>query len=292
MRRASDSIIGEFVREEKGGDEHIHICLACNKPKLSVNQGKEDPEKAGVYHCWSCDMSGRDLEGVTFPVFTIHREQTITNSAPTYDKMLKQAMADTDARPLEKLLEKRGIGREVVEPFHLSFEPDRHKQADRLAMPMYLGGLPCGYQSWRPTERPKYKNEGVRGVSGELVQGSCTHVVLAEGMFDAFKIWEVVHDQWRRKTRFIMCTCGSDVSQAQVCEILARTPESAWIYIAFDNDKLVAAVRAYNLLRPYRNVHVALPPSGLGTDWDEAFKADAAWSRKYWIMTLKGQEGE
>ena len=289
MQRDSAAIIGDFVREEKNGDEAIHQCLSCGHNKLSVNQGIEDSTKMGLYHCWHCGMSGIDRSGSTFPVFTIHRQQTVAVHADTYEKLLKQAGADTDRPSLAKLLAKRGISKEVVEPFRLSFEPDRSKEADRLAMPMYLGGQPCGYQSWRPSEQLKYKNEGERGVAGTDIEGTCTHVVIAEGMFDAFKIWEVLHDQWRRHTRFVLCTCGSSISPAQISEILGRVPEDAWIHIAFDNDKLTAAVKLYNLLRPYRNVHVSLPPSGLGKDWDDIFKADASWARKFWVMTLKGE---
>ena len=289
MRRPESEIIGDFVREEKGGDEAIHHCLCCGRNKLSINTGLEDSSKAGLYHCWHCGMSGVAREGFTFPVPTVHRQQIVAKHADTYAKMLRQAQGDTSGGPLAKLLAKRGISKEVIEPFRLSFEPDRSKQADRLAMPMYLGGRPCGYQSWRPSESLKYKNEGERGVAGDDIDGTCTHVVIAEGMFDAFKIWEVLHDQWRRHTRFVFCTCGSSVSPAQISEILGRVPEDAWVYIAFDNDKLTAAVKLYNLLRPYRNVHVALPPSGLGKDWDDIFKADAAWARKFWVMTLKGE---
>jgi DNA primase len=113
-------------------------------------------------------------------------------------------------------------------------------------------------------------------------------VVLTEGFFDPFKIWEMIEDYWRKKTRFVQCLCGNQISDAQMAELLGRVPETATIHIAFDNDKLSAAVKAYNLIRPYRNVHVAFPPETLGKDWDEAFKEDAAWSKKFWVLKLKG----
>lgn len=291
MQVKSDSVIGGFVKEEKGGDEHIHTCLSCGENKLSINQGLVDSSKAGCYHCWHCDMAGRDLNGVTFPVYTVHRQQ-ITPRSDNYVKLLKKAHADTDPKEIEPLLAKRGIGPEVIRPFHLTLEPDRVKQADSVAMPMFLNNVASGFVRWRPGEakRNRYKDAGNKGIAGEDIEGSCTHVVLAEGMFDAFKIWEVIHDQWRRQTRFVFCTCGSSLTPEQVCEVLGRVPEGAQVFIAFDNDKLSAAVAAYNALRPYRKVHVALPPSALGDDWDRVFKEDPGWAKKYWVMALQKQE--
>lgn len=287
MRRESDRIIGDFVRAEKDGDEHIHHCLTCGRNKLSVNQGLANPVKTGMYHCWHCGISGLTREGVTFPVFTVHRDQTVTNDAETYEKMFRVAHVETDIKSLAALLAKRQITGDVIEPFSLCFEPQR-KEKDRLAMPMHLGARPCGYQLWCPSERIRYKNEGGRGIAGEEITGACTHVVLCEGMFDAFRIWEVIHDKWARNTRYVMSTSGSSISQPQIAELLGRIPETAEVYIAFDNDKLSAAMKAYNMLSPYLNIHVALPPAALGGDWDDIFKADAAWARKFWHMTLKG----
>ena len=293
MERETKIVIGDFSHAEKDGDEHIHTCLSCFENKLSVNQGLQDATKAGMYHCWHCGVSGIDMNGVTHPVFTFHRRHFRAHNTDTYQKMLRESDANTDRKLLATLLQKeRGIGADVIEPFRLSTDPDSPLKKNRLAMPMYLDAVPCGYQVWRPKDPlpggSRYKIEGARGLAGIPIKGPCTHVILSEGMFDGFQIFETIQDEWKRETRFVKCTCGSAISSGQIAEILAEVPETAAIYLGLDNDKISAAHVAYNLLRPYRNVHIALPPTGLGKDWDECFKNDPTWSKKYWVMALKG----
>lgn len=283
VRRDVTEIIGHFIKIEKGGDEHIHHCLTCGRDKLSVNQGLEDPSKKNLYHCWHCGISGRVLDDHTFPIYTVHPQEAVTKDSEVLTSDLEHARSHTIPKKLAELLDKRGIGKGVIEPFRLSTEPGRI-QNDRVAMPMRLGSKVCGYQCWRPSEKVKYKNEGQRGIAGEEIPEDCSHIVLTEGMFDAFKIWESLRDRYRDQTRSVLCTVGSDVTPHQVSELLDCSPEDANVYIAFDNDKLSAAIKIYNALRPYRNVQLALPPSGLGGDWDDIFRADPGWADKYWTM--------
>jgi hypothetical protein len=259
----------DIAGPERGGPtatgERQHLCLSCGKFNLWKN------DQSGLWHCWSCGVSGRLLASSTLgctPHFNCNLSdrdndteiawitQTYLNSPrciidSTYEDIMNARLLNYP-KPLQELF--------GIRSWHGS-----------AMLPMYLDYDPCGVHFYDPSSGVRYRSEGTRGLAPAFHHRTRVNL-LCEGLFDALQAALVLHKKDLDNVAQVWFTAGNSLTDFQVAEILARTREEDVVLLAFDNDKPGAAQKALARLFPYRQTHLCLPQRGWGKDWDDALK--------------------
>lgn len=212
MRAEKLKILKEVLgRAYSSGEEVIFHCPFCehHKRKFSVNIDK------GVYKCWVCDKSGRNIGYVVRKFGDRHARDSWSKwedqvEVTDFDFLFSEPEAPVEQRvdlpegfcslatrePSEASLEalgylsKRGIGREDILKWKIGF-CDKGDWAGRVIIPSFNKNGWSDYyvaRSWGK-EWPKYKNPPASRniIFNELYVDWEDDIVIVEGVFDAIK---------------------------------------------------------------------------------------------------------
>lgn len=249
--------IGDFIRQS--GDESVHVCRICGKPKLYINN------TTGIGFCFVCRSSVKTGEGTARGVGS---KRPFTNTAldlsPTHWAMLKpRLLAD----------------RESCLPWAVKSQYPYGRITNGLpGVELCLKAQPVGVVLYDHDGDPRYRTLGDRGLaySNTGISGPSVRV-LCEGFFD----WINLHTRFfegvvQERIQFIY-TAGNDLSSVQV-EDLCRYPHPT--VIAFDNDLISVAYNLKQRLSVHFPVATCLPDPEDGKDWDESLHTDLSSVRR------------
>jgi len=203
-------ILGYYSRE--GTNQLLFKCPSCNhhKRKLSINIGK------GLFKCWVCDWSGRNLYKILRRFGTYHQKQTWRrfdqqtdinhfaeklfgseepaeqqkiNLPAGFISLANASLPSTSAYPLN-YLESRGITKKDILKWKIGY-CSRGEYSSRIVVPSFDLDGDVNYYIGRTytSSWPKYTNPKISKniIFNHLYLDFDEDIVLVEGIFDAIK---------------------------------------------------------------------------------------------------------
>lgn len=271
-----------YLTGEESGGEHRSYCPVCEEPGKSTSPSASINPVKGVWKCLGKCGGGGSINGLLFQMkqngFNYNAERMRGRSADPKAKPYKTAPEGEihpDLQPaaieashkrlmnstvvLDRLLEERGLNREVVERFKIGWDGDRYRIPVKDASGNYVNVR--RYKLKAPAKQKMYNLKGCGSGSMlfpmEALESDT--IVLCEGEMDALLL-----NQYGIPA--VTGTHGAATFKPE----LARLFSGKQVYICYDNDEAgrVGARKAAKLIGSFTEhvFVVALPLPADGAD--------------------------